>query len=112
MISLPNHTTINLPPLGRRHSMGSLPPRTVASSFTLSGSPAYHLTPTIDLSQKLPAFQFDQNIPTISLPCIEPSMNGSNKFPLIEDSSKNTIPEWFIEEKNRVFGYEENKTQK
>jgi len=112
MISLPNHTAINLPPLGRRHSMGSLPPRMVASSFTLSGSPAYHLTPTIDLSQKLPAFQFDQNIPTISLPCIEPSMNGSNKFPLIEDSSKNTIPEWFIEEKNRVFGYEENKTQK
>jgi len=114
MISLSTHTTINLPPPSRRHSMGSLPPRIVASSLTLCGSPAYHLTPTIDLSQKLAAFQFNQSISYTSLPCIEPSMNGSEKlkFPFAKDSSKSTFPEWFIEEKNRVFGCEENKMQK
>jgi len=73
--------TINLPVPVRRHSVDSIPMRN-----------------PMDLSQKLPAFQF-QHLNNGNLSCIEPPMN------VIPDP-KSTLPEWFIAEKNRVLGHE------
>jgi len=96
-------TTINLPPPIRRHSIDSFPIR--ATSFSLSGSTAYHSAPAIDFSQKLPAFNFNQTSTIPSLPCIEPQMNNGMQ-PALQEASKSAFPEWFIAEKNRVLGYE------
>jgi len=79
--------TINLPIPIRRHSVDTLPSRNL-----------------IDLSQRLPAFQSHQ-LNTTNLPCIEPIMNLP---PLVPDP-KSTLPEWFLAEKDRVFGRGESK---
>jgi hypothetical protein len=97
--SLTTPNTINLPPPIRRHSMDSF-----LSTKSLSPSIPQHSAPTImDLSQKLPEFEFPSTSPTPSspLPCIEPLVGRSNS---LLPQPKNSFPDWFLAEKNRVLG--------
>jgi len=82
--------TISLPPPFRRHSMDSL---MVARAVS---TPALRSGMTVDMTQKLPAFNFSLSThcaPSV-LPCIEPKLSGPSA----------AYPDWFLAEKSRVLG--------
>jgi len=100
----PSPAAINLPPPIRRHSMDSF--LKSKSSFAISNGPAYHSAPSVvDMSQKLPEFNFPlstQITHSSMLPCIEPNLN-IGVIPNLQDKN-GVFPDWFVAEKNRVLG--------
>jgi len=100
----PPSSPINLPLPIRRHSVDL---SILRPSFTSSGTQLNAILPQIteqDFSQKLAEFNFNQNIHSTLLPCIEPEMNRSSSHLTSQNSNKNAFPDWFIAEKNRILG--------